>query len=121
MGAWRPRNPPASGSSQRWACSATPLLPRDEEPPERSSPPGKYRTKTGFGQDAGDFRALISLNLNSSFLDRPTSAASLLHSLGELLLLRQTDANEPRHDRHGLAPAMRRLPQDVHPAAVFPR
>ena len=69
---------------------------------ERSSPPGKYRTKTGFGQDAGDFRALISLNLNSSFLDRATSAASLLHSLGELLLLRQTDANEPRHDRHGI-------------------
>ena len=73
------------------------------------------------GANLYNILCLISLNLNSSFLDRAASAASLLHSLGELLLLRQTDANEPRHDRHRLAPAMRRLPQDVHPASVLTR
>jgi hypothetical protein len=88
---------------------------------DRSSPSSKYWTKTGFGQDAGDLGALISLNLDSAFLDRAARAASFLHRLRELLLLRQADANEPRHDRHRLAAAMRRLSQNVDSAAVLLR
>jgi hypothetical protein len=86
-----------------------------------SSASGKYRAKTGFSEDAGDFCALISLNLNSSFFDGAARAASLLHRFAELLFLRQTDADEPRHDSHRLAATMGGLPQDVDPAPVLLR
>jgi len=82
---------------------------------------GEDWPKTGLAQDAGDLRALIALNLNPAFFHGAPRAAGLLHRFGQAFLLRQTDADEPRDDGDGFAAAMRRLPQDVHPAPIFPR
>jgi len=92
----------------------------DRADPAVRSPSGKHRTKTGFAQDAGDLRALVPLNFDPSFLDRAARATGLLHRFGEFFLLRQTDADETSDDRYRLATAMRRLSQDIHPAAILP-
>ena len=58
------------------------------------SPSSKHRVKTGADQDTGDGLTLVALNLNPSFLHRPSGAARLLHFFGESLFLRETDADE---------------------------
>src|SRR5687768_17020435 len=73
----------------------------------------------GLRQDTGDLRALVTLNLDPSLLHRASSTTGLLHFLRKFFFFRQTDAEKPRGNRHGLATAVRRLAYDVHPTTVL--
>ena len=73
------------------------------------SPAGKHGAKAGVRQNAGDFRTLVTLNLDTSFLYRASGSAGLLHFFGECFFFGQTDADKSRDDRHRLAAAMRGL------------
>jgi hypothetical protein len=80
---------------------------------------GKNGSKTGLSENAGDFGALIALNFNASVLDCATAAAGFLHLFGELFFFGQANADKVFNNRHRLATAMRRLPEDVDATAIF--
>ena len=88
-------------------------------PSAHLSTTGKYGLKTSFFQDAGDFLAFVALDFNLAVLHGAADAAGFLHLFGELFFFGQADADKIFHDGHGLAAAMRGLPQDVHAAAIF--
>src|SRR5690348_7940790 len=79
----------------------------------------EHRSKVCLGQDACDFRAFVTLNLDLAVLHRAAGAAGALHRFGQLLLFRQSDADKAFHHRHRLAAASGRLPDNIHAPAVL--
>src|SRR5438552_12281528 len=55
---------------------------------------GQYRAKVCFTQDSSDLRALVTLNFDLAVLHSASSAAGLLHGLGEFFLFRKTNADK---------------------------
>ena len=74
-----------------------------------------------LGQDAGNLRALVSLDLDLAVLHCATRVAGLLHSLGQLLLFRQAYADKALNHRHRLAaaPAVCRMMSTGHGSSVL--
>src|SRR5258708_39138685 len=81
----------------------------------------KPRSKICLGQDSGDFRALVSLDLDLAVLHCATSAAGLLHDFGQLFFFGQADADKPFNHRYRFAAPPGRLPYDIHAATIFLR
>src|SRR5258707_688248 len=87
--------------------------------PRVFSPASKDRLKTRLHEDASNFCALVTLDLNSAFFDRAACAAGFLHLLGQHFLFWQPDADKVGDHGYGLAAAARRLTQDVHTTTAF--
>ena len=92
------------------------LLRPSRLPPSSS---GEHRAETGLGQNSRNRLALVTLDLDPSFLQRATGAAGFLHLLGERLFFIQTDAGESSDDRYGLATSVRSLTNDIDSSTVF--
>ena len=84
-------------------------------------PACEHRMEVRLSQDAGDFLALVALNLDLAILHRAAGATRALHRLGQLLLVRQTDAHKVFYHRHRLATASSLDSQDVRTPAMLPR
>lgn len=80
-----------------------------------------HRSKTGAGQDAGDYISLVTLNFDPTLLHRASCTTGFLHFPSESLFLSQTNANETRDNRHCLAASVRGLATDIHPPTALLR
>lgn len=83
-----------------------------------ATPSRKLRAEARLGEDACDVIAFVALNLDLAVFHRATDAAGLLHLIGELFLLGQSNADEALHHRHHLAVAMGGRAENVHAAAT---
>ena len=84
-------------------------------------PACEHRMEVRLSQDAGDFLALVALNLDLAVLHRAAGATDALHDFGQLFLFRQTDADKVFHYRHRLATATGLDPKDVHSPTMLLR
>src|SRR5436190_13405731 len=84
-------------------------------------PACEHRPEVGFGQDASDFFAFVSLDFDLAVFYRAASSASLLHRPRQALFLRQADADEPFDDGHSLAATPGLLSDDIHTSTVLAR
>ena len=87
-------------------------------PPAPELPSGKYGAKTGIGKDLGNRFAMVSLNFDSSFLDRASGATNSLHLFAKQFFFLQTDACKVGHYRYGLPAAVCRLAKNIHAATI---
>ena len=82
---------------------------------------GKDGTETCLGQNFGDLRAFVPLNLDLPVLYGAARAAGLLHRFGQLFLFRQAYADKVLNYGHRLPTTPRLLPDDINPATTLPR
>src|SRR2546421_12314814 len=87
----------------------------------RHLPASENRPEVGFGKDASDFLAFVSLDFDLAIFYRAARSTSLLHRFGQALLLRQTDPDKALHHCNRLAAAPSLLSDDVHSSSALSR